>query len=512
MTRDRLVLVAGVVAAGVGIGLAELVAGLLVTVPSPLNALGQQVVSRAPGGVLTAAIDLLGGANRPVLLLVSLLVAAALGALLGRLATVRYVYAVVVVVGVAGLGLAAAMSSPDAALASSTLTLAAAAALVLVVLRALLARLGMAPASGDRSQQRLPDDEVDRRGFLRVAVSAAASALAAGAFGRGLFTNRVVVEPAQVALPQAGVTRPPVRGDLADRVPGVSDVLTPIDDFFRIDTAIVLPRVDPDAWRLRVHGLVEHELELTFDQLLDRELVEVDATIACVSNEVGGDLIGTARWIGVPLSALLAEARPTAAAEQVVGRSVDGWSGGFPLSVARDGRDALVAVGMNGQPLPIRHGFPVRLVIPGLFGYVSATKWLEEIELATWDGFDGYWVPRGWAKRAPVKTSSRVDVPADGDTVAGDGLVVAGVAWAPIRGIDRVEVRVDAGDWTAARLAPALSDATWVQWHTDLDLEPGTHELSVRAVDGEGELQAEGPAPPAPDGAEGWHTITVEVG
>ncbi len=511
MTRDRLVLVAGVVAAGVGIGLAELVGGLLVTVPSPLNALGQQLVARAPGGVLTAAIDQLGGANRPVLLVASLLVAAALGALLGRLGAVRFSFAVLLVAGVAGLGLAAAMSSPDAALASSSLTLAAAATLVLGVLRALLSRLGLAPASRDRSQQRLPDDEVDRRGFLRVAAGAAVSALAAGALGRGLFGNRVVVDPAEVALPQADVTLPPVRGDLAEQVPGLSDVLTPIDDFFRIDTAIVLPRVDPDTWRLRIHGLVERELQLTLEQLLDRELVEVDATIACVSNEVGGDLIGTARWTGVPLSSLLEEVRPTAGAEQVVGRSVDGWTGGFPLEVARDGRDALVAVGMNGQPLPIRHGFPVRLVIPGLFGYVSATKWLEEIELTTWDGFDGYWVPRGWAKRAPVKTGSRIDVPGDGDTVAGDGLVAAGVAWAPVRGVDRVEVRVDAGDWTAARLAPPLSDATWVQWHTELALEPGTHQLRVRAVDGEGGLQPEGPAPPTPDGAEGWHTITVEV-
>ena len=511
MTRDRLAVTAGVVAAGVGIGLAELAAGLLVVVPSPLDALGQQLVARLPGVVLTGSIDLLGGANRAVLLGASLAVAATLGALLGRLAVMRFGVAVVLVAGVAGLGGAAAMTSPDAALPGVALTLAAAAALTLAVLRGLLARLGITPPSQGRPRQQLPEDEVDRRAFLRFSAGAALAGVAALALGRGGLTGGTSVAPGRVDLPRPDAALPPVGGDLAERVSGVSELLTPTDDFFRIDTAVVLPRVDPGSWRLRIHGLVERELELTFDQLLDRELVEVDATIACVSNEVGGELIGTARWLGVRLDELLAEVGPTRAAEQVVGRSVDGWTGGFPLAVARDGRDALLAVAMNGEPLPVRHGFPVRLVVPGLFGYVSATKWLEEIELTTWDGFDGYWVPRGWAKRAPIKTGSRIDTPGDGGTVAAGAVVVAGVAWAPVRGVDRVEMRLDGGDWAATQLAPALSDATWVQWHARVELAPGPHELTVRAVDGEGRLQPEGPAPPAPDGAEGWHTVTVEV-
>jgi hypothetical protein len=287
--------------------------------------------------------------------------------------------------------------------------------------------------------------------------------------------------------------------------------MTPIDDFFRIDTALGVPRVDPDTWRLRIHGRVEREVELTYDELLALPLREVDVTIACVSNEVGGQLVGTARWLGVPLAEVLARAGVRDDAEQLLGRSADGWTAGFPVALALDGRDALVAVGMQGETLPAVHGFPARLVVPGLYGYVSATKWLTELELTAWDGVDGYWIPRGWAKEAPVKTSSRIDVPRPGAAVAAGDVVVAGVAWAPTRGIAGVEVAVDEGSWSPRSSCRAAARTPGCSGTPSVPLTPGRHRLTVRATDGGGDVQSAGPRPPAPDGAEGWHTVDVEV-
>jgi DMSO/TMAO reductase YedYZ molybdopterin-dependent catalytic subunit len=298
--------------------------------------------------------------------------------------------------------------------------------------------------------------------------------------------------------------------DLAPAVPGLSPVLTPVADFYRIDTAMVIPRVDVGSWRLRIHGMVEREVTLTFDELVDLGLVERDVTISCVSNEVGGDLVGTQRWTGVPLARVLDLAGPLPGATQLVGRSVDGWTAGFPTALLTS-PDALVAVAMGGVPLPARHGFPARLVVAGLFGYVSATKWLAELELTTWEDFDGFWIDRGWSKEGPVKTAARIDVPRDGLAVRAGTVTAAGVAWAPGRGIRGVEVRVDDGPWRPATLSEPLADTTWVQWTCDLPLEAGTHDLQVRAVDGTGAVQPEGPRAVLPDGAEGWHRRTVEV-
>jgi hypothetical protein len=230
-----------------------------------------------------------------------------------------------------------------------------------------------------------------------------------------------------------------------------------------------------------------------------------------VSNEVGGRLVGNARWSGVPLTDLLDLARPHAEASQIVGRSVDGWTAGFPTELATDGRPSMVAVAMNGEPLPVKHGFPARLIVPGLYGYVSATKWLAEVELTTWDAVEGYWIPRGWAREGPIKTQSRIDVPRRGTSVTAGPTPVAGVAWAPARGIDKVEVRVDDGPWQPARLSGALSANTWVQWLLTWDATPGRHRLEVRATDGTGETQTADVAPPAPSGATGYDTISVEV-
>jgi DMSO/TMAO reductase YedYZ molybdopterin-dependent catalytic subunit len=294
--------------------------------------------------------------------------------------------------------------------------------------------------------------------------------------------------------------------DLSGRIAGLSPTLTPVDRFFRIDTAITIPRVDAARWRLRVHGLVEQDVELDLNALLDLGLEEHDATICCVSNEVGGGLVGTARWTGVPLARVLDLARPLPNADQLVGRSVDGWTAGFPAALAW-APDVLVAVGMNGVELPPRHGYPARLVVPGLYGYVSATKWLSDIELTRWDAYDAYWIRRGWAKRGPVKTMTRIDVP--GRTVAPGTVRVAGVAWAPDRGISGVELRVDGGPWRSATCSDPLGDASWRQWWIDVELAPGEHALQARAIDGTGAVQPEGPRDVLPDGAEGWHRVPV---
>jgi DMSO/TMAO reductase YedYZ molybdopterin-dependent catalytic subunit len=294
--------------------------------------------------------------------------------------------------------------------------------------------------------------------------------------------------------------------DASPRIPGLSPTLTPVDEFYRIDTAITLPRVDRRSWRLRVHGRVRDEVTLDLDDLVDLGLEEHDATISCVSNEVGGTLVGTARWTGVPLSRVLALAGPQPEADQLVGRSVDGWTAGFPTALAA-APDALIAIGMNGVELPVRHGAPARLIVPGLYGYVSATKWLTELELTRWDDYDAYWIRRGWAKEGPVKTMARIDVP--GRVVTPGPVRVAGVAWAPPRGVSGVEVRLDTGDWLPATCAEPVADTVWRQWWIDVDLAPGDHVVQARAIDGDGVLQPQGPKPVLPDGAEGWHMIPV---
>lgn len=280
--------------------------------------------------------------------------------------------------------------------------------------------------------------------------------------------------------------------------------------FYRIDTALMVPQVPAETYQLKITGLVEREMELSYRDLLDRDLVEADITMTCVSNEVGGKLAGNARWLGLRLDTLLDEAGIRLGADQIVGRSVDRYTCGFPVA-ALDGRDALVAIGMNGEPLPVEHGFPARLIVPGLYGYVSATKWLAEIELTTFAAFDHYWVGRGWAARAPIKTQSRIDTPAPLDRIPPGPTAVAGVAWAQTRGIERVEVRIDDGAWQLAELTAELNDATWRQWRFTWMAAPGRHDIACRATDGTGQTQTETRAQPIPDGASGWHSIVVLV-
>ncbi|MFI7659263.1 molybdopterin-dependent oxidoreductase [Micromonospora parva] len=355
-------------------------------------------------------------------------------------------------------------------------------------------------------------DPESRRRFLTGSGVLLGTAVVAGLGGRWLAGRRGVSAARDaIRLPAPVAPAPAVPAGANLSLAQLAPYVTPNFGFYRIDTALVVPQVDPDTWRLRIHGRVGKERTYSYADLLARPLVERYVTLACVSNEVGGDLIGNARWLGVPLRELLDEVEPDDDADQVVGRSVDGWTCGTPTAALRDGRDALLAVGMNGEPLPVEHGFPVRMVVPGLYGYVSACKWVTELELTRFADFDAYWVPRGWSRQGPIKTQSRIDTPRRRNRLTAGPVTVAGVAWAQHRGIRRVEVRVDDGQWQAATLAPTVSVDTWVQWSWRWDATPGEHRLQVRATDATGETQTDRTQGVVPDGATGWHTVTVTV-
>jgi DMSO/TMAO reductase YedYZ molybdopterin-dependent catalytic subunit len=354
-----------------------------------------------------------------------------------------------------------------------------------------------------------------RRGFLLRAGGIGALAVVGGGLGRSLLEGRA----AQVATVAAEIPQPVDAAaapgpDSTFDIAGLTPLVVPNSSFYRIDTALVTPSVDVNTWTLRVHGMVRNEVTLTFAQLLELPLHEQYVTIACVSNEVGGQLVGNAKWTGVRLTDVLDMAEVLPGATQIVPRSIDDWAAGFPtewVTAPERPRDALIAVKMNDEPLPAAHGFPARLIVPGLYGYVSATKWLNEIELTTLEAFDSYWVPRGWAKEAPILTQSRIDVPDRNARVPAGPVAVAGVAWAPDRGISRVEVRVDGGDWQDATIATAIGPQTWVQWKLAWQATAGEHTLTVRATDGTGEVQTDMVTRPDPDGARGYHQIAVSV-
>ena len=313
-----------------------------------------------------------------------------------------------------------------------------------------------------------------------------------------------------IALPKPLKFLPAPPIDPALTTPGLSTLFTSNQEFYRIDTAISVPNISVDTWRLKIDGMVAHPLEFTYQELINRPAFELDDTIACVSNAVGGNLVGNARWLGIRLDDLIKEAAPTASADQVMGYSSDGFSAGFPLAIL-DGRDAMIAIGMNGESLPLAHGFPARIIVPGLYGYVSATKWLTEIELTRFDTKQGYWVPRGWSALGPIKTQSRIDTPRDGTTIKVGKIAIAGVAWAPTRGISLVEVKVGNEPWRAATLGPELAKTTWRQWWIDWPAASGTVNISVRATDDTGAVQSNSHVPVAPNGAEGLHTINITV-
>lgn len=515
---------AGVLAGAAALGTGAAVAGVL-DVVSPLDAVGSEFIDHTPSWLKDLAIDLFGTNDKVALRAGMIVVVAVLALAAGALARRRPAVgpAAMGVFGVLGAVVAAGRPGSGASSALPALAGAVAGAVAVWVLTALV-RAGDGVRQTPTTPGR-PRDGFDRRRF--VAVSGAVAGVAAVTAGAARALERRRIDELRDAAPD---TLPPV-GDgggtaLADaeimsrapEVPAgatlspVTPFITPNDDFYLIDTALSVPRIRIDRWTVEIGGMVDRPISLTYADLLARPQVERVVTIACVSNEVGGNLIGTAVWQGVLLADLLDEVGVQPGAEQVFGTSVDGWTCGFPLEAALDGRDAMIAIGMNGEPLPLQHGFPARVIVPGLYGYVSATKWLSRLDLTTWDDAEGYWVPRGWARDAPIKTQSRIDVPRRGAEIAAGRTPIAGIAWAPHRGITRVEVRIDGGDWREARLGTDVTADAWRQWVYEWDATPGEHTIQVRATDDTGVPQTDEVSRPDPDGATGHHTRTVVVG
>ncbi|MHB1243432.1 MAG: molybdopterin-dependent oxidoreductase [Gaiellaceae bacterium] len=501
----RYAALAGLLAVGVMLGVAELAAAVAPETRSFVVSVGDIVIDNVPGWLERAVISALGSNDKPFLIANILVVCGALGAAIGILGTRRILAGAAGLAAMVAIGVAAALADPQAdgvgPVVAGLLAAAAGIAVLWLLLRAALPVARSAPA-----EPRSPagGGMADRRRFLGFA-AAAVLVGGSGAYGGRVLAARKRIDEIRQAIriPRPARRAPAAPPGAALDIPGLTPLYVPNEDFYRIDTALIVPQVDPADWSLEVRGMVDRPFTLTYAELLALPHVEADVTLSCVSNEVGGGLVGNARWQGVLLADLLERAGVRRGATQVLGRSVDGFTAGFPTEAALDGRSALVAVAMNGEPLPASHGFPARIVVPGLYGYVSATKWLAAIELTRFDAVDGYWIPRGWAKEGPIKTQSRIDV--------ATREVIAGVAWAPTRGIERVEVRIDDGSWRDATLAAALGDDCWRQWFLPWDAPPGRYVIAVRATDGTGETQTAERTDVAPDGASGRHTIRVEV-
>jgi len=510
----------GVVAVLAFLAAAELLAVVVGPSGSPLFAVGQVAIDLAPTPVKDAMIALFGTADKLALGVIMVVVLLAVAAGAGLLELRRRPLGTVVI-GLGGLLALVAVLTRAGAGAVDGVPTAVGTLVAIRLLAALVRRLRRWDAAsrpgwteaGTTPPLRGPG--LERRAFLTWAVVAGAAAVVVGTGARVVNATAQAVTDLRdrLVLPRPTVAADPVPAGASLDVDGITPYITPADEFYRIDTALQVPAVDPASWRLRVHGLVDREVELGFDELLALPLVEHHATLSCVSNEVGGDLIGTALWLGYPIRDLLARAGVRAGADMVLSTSVDGFTAGTPLDVLQDdGTQALLAVGMNGQPLPVEHGFPVRMVVPGLFGYVSATKWVVSLEVTRFADAEGYWTPRGWDALGPVKLESRIDVPRAGAALtAGEDVAIAGVAWEPHVGVSRVEVRVDDGPWQEAQLADSVSADTWRQWVLRWRVTPGDHDITVRATNAEGETQDEAELPPAPNGAEGWHRVRVSA-
>ena len=522
---------AGVVSAAVFLAAAEFVALIVARESSPILAVGSFVIDIVPQPLKEFAIAAFGAYDKIVLLLSLALAVLIAAAVAGVLQFVKAPLGVAALTLAGALALAAIVTRADASPLAALPPVAGAVA-GCVVLWVLIVRLrdwaaGSPPPPAaettlDNAVERptvhpkgdAATASLDRRMFLRMAAIAGATALVVGVASRALISatsSSITAVREALRLPVSRTTVTVPAGAELD-IPGISPLFTPNKDFYRVDTALIVPSVDPGTWRLVVDGMVDRRVELTFEQLLSMGLDEYAITLTCVSNEVGGPLVGTAMWLGVPLREVLKLAGPSPDANMVLSRSVDGFTASTPLeSLTDSGLDAILAVGMNGEPLPLKHGFPVRMVVPGLYGYVSATKWLSELTVTTFAADQAYWTPRGYSARAPIKFSSRLDTPRTGQPVPAGRVPLAGVAWAQTVGIERVEVSVDDGQWQAARLSNPVSDDTWVQWVVEWDATPGMHYIVVRATNKNGELQIQERAPIAPDGSTGWQRTLIRV-
>jgi DMSO/TMAO reductase YedYZ molybdopterin-dependent catalytic subunit len=534
--RAGLGAIAGVLAAGTALGVGQFVAGLTGASGSPVVAVGELQIDFTPPWLKNFAIREFGPDDKLILVSGILVVLAIFAAVIGAAATRRMAYGMVGLGVFAVVGLTAAATRPTATVTSLLPTLAATAAAV-AVLRMLIplvsppvlaaARPAVSydpvtaadpvPAADPAALEPFETGDLEpegpkRRSFLAAGAATAGVAAGAGLAGR-LLAERSSVASAQrsVRIPKPAVTTQTLPSGVNFDIPGLSSFVTSNSNFYRVDTALVLPQVDPSGWQLRIHGMVNREITLTFDELLKRPLIEDYVTLCCVSDPVGGPYIGNAKWLGASLAAVLREAGIKAGADQLMCTSVDGFTSGTPVQTVMDGRDALLAVAMNGQPLPIAHGFPARMVVPGLYGYVSATKWVTDINVTTFAGNYAYWAQRGWSQQAPIKTECRIDVPNGQGNVRAGTTAVAGVAWAQHKGIEAVQVRLNQGPWNQARLAAVPGIDSWRQWVWEWNATPGQHVLEARATDKTGYTQTSAQAQPEPNGASGYPSVSVTV-
>lgn len=499
---------AGILAAAVTLGVGELVAVPFGSSASPFFAVGSTTVDRSPSWAREIAITAFGTNDKAALFIGMSILIAIFAALAGVVERPRRPYGSLVLVALSIVGMYAATTRPGATAVDAvpTLTGVAAGVLTLMLLTRRADEIDDAAHAGTG---------VPRRQFLVLAGAAATVAVAAGVAGRnlagtlaGAISNRMAfVAP----LVSAGNRAPAVVPGTDIAVPGATPFVTGNDAFYRIDTALQVPMLTTDDWTLRIHGMVDREIRLSWSDLMARTPIERTITLTCVSNEIGGALAGTATWVGYPIKDLLDEVGISPDADMLLSTSADGFTAGTPTALLRDGRDALLAVTMNGEPLPFEHGYPARQVVPGLYGFVSATKWVVDWEVTRFDRAQAYWTRRGWAEQAPIKTASRIDAPASFARVPAGEVLVAGTAWAQHRGVARVEVRVDDGPWDDATLAEEYSIDTWRQWYWRWQASPGTYTLQVRATDRGGEVQTEMRVEPIPDGASGWHTRSITV-
>ncbi len=523
--------VSGFAGVAIFLALGELFDGLSPSVPSPVVAVGDFGIDTADARTTKIVIEWFGSNDKLALVIGIVVISLFLGAIVGLLGRKRrwvppVVFAVFGIAGGLAIGRDPLANDALGWLAALGAALGGWLTYELLRRRATSSEPSAAVQTSASSKQHdepqlAPGTPAEPRfardDFMQWVVGATALAVFAALGGRWL-RGRESVSAARAEIaarfpPVATVAEPtPTLTTAEGPLEGLSPYITSNEDFYRIDTAIVVPQVDPDDWRLQIVGMVDEPYELTLDEIINSpDLVDETVTISCVSNEIGGKLVGNAVWTGIPLRPVLERAGIQPEADQVVGVSVDGWTAGFPIDVLNPDRTALIAVAMNGEPLPISHGFPARLVVAGLYGYVSATKWLAGIGLTRWDDFDGYWIPRGWSKEGPIKITSRIDTPRGGSRRSPGEVGIGGVAWAPTRGIGAVEVQVDDGAWLPAELGETVSDETWVQWTFRRDFDLGRHSVRVRAYDLAGEVQPPGPKPSRPDGAEGYHTIALDI-
>lgn len=496
----------GVVAGGVGLAVGELVSVATGEASSPAVAVGQWAISITPTWLEQFAIRNFGTGDKRALLIGVYTVLALASAATGILARYKLTLAGYLAAAFGLLGMIAAATRPSASTSALLPSLLAGLAAVLI-----LRWLTLLALADDAEH-----DPADRRRFLLAVTGSTLGALAGGLGAKAWIDTRYNATAARAKIilptPDTPLAEPPA--SVHPNIPGLGPFFTPNTGFYRVDTALTVPQVDPDTWKLTIHGMVNHPLQITFEELLTYPFEEHDLTLTCVSNPVGGPYCGNARWLGTPLAPLLRRAGIHTGADMILSTSTDAMTIGSPVETVLDGRHAMLAIAMNGQALPIAHGFPCRMLIPGLYGYVSATKWVTDLNLTTFATSSAYWTDNGWSPKGPVKTASRIDVPANGAGVsATDGtLTLAGTAWATHRGITAVEIQIDDQPWQQATLATADTPDTWRQWtHPWTNPTPGTHTLKVRATDTTGTTQTPTIQDVVPNGATGYHTITINV-